>query len=71
MLQREIEIKIMNQPINITNSYKYLGVEIDHSLDLNSHFERTYEKMTTRRQTQSLTRRNQTESNPSNVVHRI
>ena len=48
MLQREIEIKIMNQPINVTNSYKYLGVEIDHSLDLNSHFERTYKKMTTR-----------------------
>ena len=38
----------MNQPINITNSYKHLGVEIDHSLDLNSHFERTYKKMTTR-----------------------
>ena len=48
MLQREIEIKIMNQPINVTNSYKYLRVEIDHSLDLNSHFERTYKKMTTR-----------------------
>ena len=48
MLQREIEIKIMNQPINVTNSYKYLGVEIDHSLNLNSHFERTYKKMTTR-----------------------
>ena len=48
MLQREIEMKIMNQPINVTNSYKYLGVEIDHSLDLNSHFERTYKKMTTR-----------------------
>ena len=47
MLQREIEIKIMNQSINVTNSYKYLGVEIDHSLDLNSHFERTYKKMTT------------------------
>ena len=38
----------MNQPINVTNSYKYLGVEIGHSLDLNSHFERTYKKMTTR-----------------------
>ena len=48
MLQREIEIKIMNQPINVTNSYKYLGVKIDHSPDLNSHFERTYKKMTTR-----------------------
>ena len=48
MLQREIEIKIMNQPINITNSYKYLGIEIDHSLDLNSHFERTYKKITRR-----------------------
>ena len=48
MLQREIKIKIMNQPINVANSYKYLGVEIDHSLDLNSHFERTYKKMTTR-----------------------
>ena len=48
MLQREIEIKKMNQPINVTNSFKYLGVEIDPSLDLNSHFERTYKKMTTR-----------------------
>ena len=38
----------MNQPINVTNSYKYLGVETDHSLDLSSHFERTYKKMTTR-----------------------
>ena len=38
----------MNQPINVANSYKYLGVEIDHSLDLNFHFERTYKKMTTR-----------------------
>ena len=34
--------------INITTSYKYLGVKINHKLTLNDHFNRSYKKATMR-----------------------
>ena len=46
--QRIAKTKFNNQYINKTKSYKYLGVEVDHTLNLNSHFDKTYKKMTSR-----------------------
>ena len=43
--QRIAKTKFNNQYINKTKSYKYLGVEVDHTLNLNSHFDKTYKKM--------------------------
>ena len=40
----EIEINYQSQPINITNSYKYLGVQIDPSLNMQEHFNSIYRK---------------------------
>ena len=34
--------------INVTSQYKYLGIEVDSSLNLNSHFDNTYKKATGR-----------------------
>ena len=45
---KELDIKFKNQRINVTNTYKYLGIEIDSSLNMNSHFDKTYKKMTGR-----------------------
>ena len=45
---RKLAIKFKNQPINVTKTYKYLGIEIDSSLNMNSHFDKTYKKMTGR-----------------------
>ena len=45
---KNFEVKFNNQYISETKSYKYLGVEVDHTLSLNSYFEKTYKKMTSR-----------------------
>ena len=45
---KNFEVKFNNKYINETKSYKYLGVELDHTLDLNSYFDETYKKMTSR-----------------------
>lgn len=39
---RNLEVKFMEKPINVTGTYKYLGVEIDQSLNLNSHFDKIF-----------------------------
>ena len=36
--EREIEINYQSQPINTTNNYKYLGVQLDPSLNMQEHF---------------------------------
>lgn len=43
-LPRNIVLKYKFSFINVTSSYKYLGVEIDSHLNMNSHFEKTYRK---------------------------
>ena len=45
---RSLEVKYNQNLINVTTTYKYLGVEIDHTLTLNDHFNRSYKKATTR-----------------------
>ena len=36
--ERKIEINYQSQPINTTNNYKYLGVQLDPSLNMQEHF---------------------------------
>ena len=36
--EHEIEINYQSQPINTTNNYKYLGVQLDPSLNMQEHF---------------------------------
>ena len=36
--EREIEINYQSQPINTTNGYKYLGIQLDPSLNMQEHF---------------------------------
>ena len=38
---KNFEMKFNNQYTNETKSYKYLGVEVDHTLNLNSYFDKT------------------------------
>ena len=39
-----LSVKYKNTIINTTNEYKYLGVEIEGSLNLNSHFDKCYKR---------------------------
>ena len=43
-LSRSLEIKYNEQTINVTTSYKYLGVSLDRSLNVSDHFNETYKK---------------------------
>ena len=45
---RSLEVKYQQTSINVTTSYKYLGVVIDPTLTLNENFNRTYKKATSR-----------------------
>ena len=47
-INKNFEVKFNNQYINETKGYKYLGVEVNHTLNLNSYFDKTYKKMTSR-----------------------
>ena len=47
-INKNFEVKFNNQYNNETKSYKYLGAEVDHTLNLNSYFHKTYKKMTSR-----------------------
>ena len=42
---KNFKVKFNNQYINETKSYKYLSVEVDHTLKLNSYFDKTYKKI--------------------------
>ena len=47
-INKNFEVKFNNQYINETKSYKYLGIEVNHTLNLNSYFDKTYKKMASR-----------------------
>ena len=47
-LRDTLQISYRGSCINVTSHYKYLGVDIDSTLNLNSHFDRTYKKATGR-----------------------
>ena len=47
-LRDTLSISYRGTCINVTSHYKYLGVDIDSTLNLNSHFDRTYKKATGR-----------------------
>ena len=61
-INKSFEVKFNNQYINETKSYKYLGVEVDHTLNLNYHFDKTYKKMTSRLRLLNKLRPNMTAS---------
>ena len=46
--QPNVEIKIYNQTIHETKSYKYLGVDLDNHLNLHQHFDNVYKKASAR-----------------------
>ena len=47
-LRDTLSISYRGTCINVTSHYKDLGVDIDSTLNLNSHFDRTYKKATGR-----------------------
>ena len=47
-LDDNLNIRYREKSINVTLEYKYLGIEIDSTLNLNSHFEKVYKKSATR-----------------------
>ena len=48
IFNKNFEVKFNNQYINETKSYKYLGIEVNQTLNLNSYFDKTYKKMASR-----------------------
>ena len=48
MIADTLEIKYNEHIINVTTSYKYLGVKLDRTLTLNDHFDSTYKKSASR-----------------------
>ena len=46
--EREIEINYQSQLINTTNNYKYLGVQLDPSLNMQEHFNSICRKSSSR-----------------------
>ena len=47
-IPNNLEIICNQQVINVTISYKYLGVELTSSLNLNSQFDRNHKKVSSR-----------------------
>ena len=47
-IPRDLEVIYNFQLINVTTTYKYLGVELTSSLNLNSQFEKNYKKVSAR-----------------------
>ena len=43
----QINVKYRSQPINTTQSYKYLGVQLDPSLNMKEHFKGVCKKVST------------------------
>ena len=44
----EIDVLYNNQRINFTETYKYLGNIVDHHLNFNENFEKSYKKASSR-----------------------
>lgn len=47
-LSATLNVKYQDYSINVTNTYKYLGVILDQTLSLNEHFESSYKKASSR-----------------------
>ena len=60
-----------NQYINETKSYKYLGVEVDRTLNLNSHFDKTLKKMTSRLKLLNKLKPNMTASAAASIYNMV
>ena len=50
-IPKNLEVTYSHQVINVTTSYKYLGVELTSSLNLNSQFNGNYKKVSSRLKT--------------------
>ena len=68
---KNFEVKFNNQYINETKSYKYLGVEVDHTLNLNSYFDKTYKKITSRLRLLNKLRSSMTASEVANIYNMV
>ena len=68
-INKNFEVKFNNQYINETKSYKYLGVEVDHILNLNSYLDKTYKKMTSRLRLLYKLRSNMTASAAASICN--
>ena len=70
-INKNFEVKFNNQYINETKSYKYLGVEVDHTLNLNSYFDKTYKKITSRLRLLNELRSSMTASEVANIYNMV
>ena len=70
-INKNFEVKFNNQYINETKSYKYLGEEVDHTLNLNSYFDKTYKKMTSRLRLLNKLRSSMTASEVANIYNMV
>ena len=70
-INKNFEVKFNNQYINETKSYKYLGVEVDHTLNLNSYFDKTYKKITSRLRLLNKLRSSMTASEVANIYNMV
>ena len=68
---KNFKVKFNNQYINETKSYKYLSVEVDHTLKLNSYFDKTYKKMTSRLRLLNELRSNMTASAAASIYNMV
>ena len=48
MLKRGLKVKYQHHTVNVTTSYRYLGVDIDPSLTFNEYFMKLYKNATGR-----------------------
>ena len=70
-INKSFEVKFNNQYINETKSYRYLDVEVDHTLNLNPHFDKTYKKMTSRLRLLNKLRPNMTASAAASIYNMV
>ena len=70
-INKNFEVKFNNQYINETKSYKYLGVEVDHTLNLNSYFDKTYKKITSRLRLLNKLRSSMTAFEVANIYNMV
>ena len=45
---KSFEVKYKEKPINVTTSYKYLGVKLDPTMTMQEHFNSTYKRASSR-----------------------
>ena len=70
-INKSFEVKFNNQYINETKSYKYLGVEVDHTLNLNTYFDKIYRKMNSRLRLLNKLRSNITASAAASIYNMV